>query len=285
MTASRPTGRSLTRRRLLVGAAGVGGVAAVAGVGYAMAPQSLKNKIEGEFGVAPEPYIPDAPEGRVKLETRHSEKRGRDVGFFTAVPDGYGDGAGLPVVVILHGGSATTADYQEFGFGRFLTQAVLDGSEPFVLAGADGGQLRWEPGHVAGDDPQAMVVEEIPAWLAQRGFDADRRALWGWSMGGYGSLRLAEAYPQWSRAVAAFSPAMNADDPVFDDVAALALQPLAIWCGTEDSLYDTIQDFVEELPEEPEIVSYSEGAHTRIFWNDQTLEAFDFLSGHLAAGG
>jgi S-formylglutathione hydrolase FrmB len=284
MTASRPTARSFTRRRLLIGAAGVGGVAAVAGVGYTLAPQSLKNRIEGGLGVAPEPYIPDAPEGQIKLETLHSEKRGQDVSFFTAVPDGFGDGAGLPVVVILHGSSATPRDYQEFGFGRFLTQAVLDGAAPFVLAGADGGQLRWEPGHAPGDDPQAMVVEEIPAWLAQRGYDADRRALWGWSMGAYGALRLAEAYPQWSRAVAAFSPAMGSGDPVFDAVDALALQPLAIWCGTEDSFYDAIHDFVDELPVEPEIVSYSEGAHTRIFWNDQTLDAFDFLSAQLAAG-
>ena len=65
--------------------------------------------------------------------------RGQTVDLFTAVPAGYGDGAGLPVVVILHGASATAKDFQPFGLARFLTQAVRDGAEPFVLAGADGG--------------------------------------------------------------------------------------------------------------------------------------------------
>jgi S-formylglutathione hydrolase FrmB len=280
MTAGRPEDGAISRRHLLVGAAGVGGLAVAGAVGYSVAPDRWKTRL----GIAGDPFIPDAPEGQISLETVHSEKRGQDVQLFTAVPDGYGDGEGLPVVIILHGSSATAANYQDFGFGRFLTQAVLDGAAPFVLAGTDGGQLRWEADPSSSDDPQSMVVEEMPAWLAQRGFDADQRALWGWSMGGYGSLRLAEAYPQWARAVAAFSPAMRNGDPVYDDVSSLAGQNLAIWCGTEDSFYEPIQDFVAVLPEEPEIVSYSAGAHTRFFWNDQTLDAFAFLSQHLAAG-
>jgi S-formylglutathione hydrolase FrmB len=277
MSAGRPEDGTVTRRQLLIGAAGIGAVGVAGAVGYAVMPSSMKTRL----GIGPQPFIPDAPEGQITLETVHSDMRGMDVQLFTAVPDGYGDGAGLPVVVILHGGSATAADFQGFGLGKFLTQAVLDGAEPFVLAGADGGLLRWEPDPSSSDDPQAMVVEEMPAWLAQRGFDADQRALWGWSMGGYGSLRLAEAYPQWARAVAVFSPAMQNGDPVYRDVASLAGQDLAIWCGTEDAFYGPIQDFVAALPEEPEIVSYSAGAHTRVYWNDQTIQAFTFLSQHL----
>lgn len=284
MTASGRSGSPLTRRRLLLGAAGVGGVAVAAAGGFALAPQRFQDQVGRALGLAPDPYIPDAPNGEITLESIPSQHRGQDVEFFTAVPAGYGDGAGLPVVVILHGSSATPADYEEFGLGRFLTQAVVDGAEPFALAGAAGGLLRWEPDPAGGDDPQAMVVEEVPAWLAQRGFDADRRALWGWSMGGYGVLRLAEGYPQWSRAVAAFSPAMREGDPVFADAAALATQPLGIWCGTEDSFHDAVRAFVDELDPPPQIASFSEGAHTRVYWNDQTLEAFDFLSARLAAG-
>jgi S-formylglutathione hydrolase FrmB len=129
-----------------------------------------------------------------------------------------------------------------------------------------------------------MVVEEMPAWLANRGFDADRRALWGWSMGGYGCLRLAETYSHWALAVAAFSPAMRDGESVFDDAGTLAGLPLGIWCGTDDSLYPTVKKFVAALPEEPEVASFSEGAHTRVYWNDQTLDAFAFLSRHLAPG-
>jgi len=270
---------SMTRRRLLFAAAGVAGVAAVGGIGWALAPERLKTGL----GVRPDPYIPDAPEGEVSLEQVDSAARGQTVDLFTAVPEGYGDGAGLPVVLVMHGASATAADFQPFGLARFLTQVVRDGAEPFVLAGADGGVTRWQ-GDGAGDDPQTMMTEEMPRWLAERGFDADRRALWGWSMGGYGALSLAENNPGYARALAAFSPALGPGDPVFADADLLAGLPLGIWCGTEDSLYDNVRAFVDELPEEPEIVSYSEGAHTRVYWNDQTLDAFAFLSDHLHGG-
>lgn len=270
--------RQLTRRRLLTAGAGVGGLAVLGAAAWTVAPARLKNRL----GLGADPYIPDAPDGRVTLETVHSDARGKDVGLFTAVPAGYGTGAGLPVVVVLHGASATTADYQRFGLGRFLTQAVRDGAEPFVLVGADGGVLRWEPDPAGGDDPRAMVVDELPRWVAERGFDAERRALWGWSMGGYGSLRIAELHPDHASAVAVFSPAIGVDDAVFTDVARLAGQPLAVWCGTDDGFYPAVQQLVTALPSPPAIASFGPGGHTRVYWNDQTLQAFSFLAGQLA---
>lgn len=265
----------VTRRGFLLGAAGV---SAVAGIGYALAPDRLQRRL----GLGPDPFIPDAPEGQVRLETVRSQARGSDVDLFTAVPAGYGDGAGLPVVVVLHGASATVAEFRGFGFGRFLTQAIRDGAEPFALAGADGGVLRWEPDAASGDDPQAMVLEEMPRWLADRGFDATRRALWGWSMGGYGALRLAESQPTWPRAVAAFSPAILSGDPVFVDAEELAAVTLGIWCGTSDAFYEEVRAFTRVLPVPPRVETYAEGAHTRFFWNDHTLEAFGFLSRQLS---
>lgn len=242
--------RGITRRRFLLGAAGT---AVVGGAGFALAPDRLKRRL----GLGPDPFVPDAPEGQIRVETVPSQARGRDVDLFTAVPAGYGDGADLPVVVVLHGASATAADFREFGFGRFLTQAVRDGAEPFALAGADGGVLRWEPDPDGGDDPQAMVVEEMPRWLADRGFDATRRALWGWSMGGYGCLRLAEAHPEWPLAVAAFSPAIGSGDSVAAEAGELANLPLGIWCGTSDPFYEEVKAFTAALPTPPEVQTYA----------------------------
>ena len=267
----------VTRRRLLVGGAVVVGVGAGVAASYPFWPSRLKNLI-----VDPPPaFIPDAEVGQVTLETVYSESRGREVELFTAVPAGFGKGKGLPVVVICHGATATPADYEPFGLPQFLTQAVDDGAQPFVLAGAYGSALAWEP-QPDGDDPQAMVLKEMPEWLEERGFDADRRALWGWSMGGRGVLRMAEVEPGWARAVAAFAPAISEGDSVFQDAAALEPTPLGIWCGTDDSLFSSVETFVETLPEpQPEIWSYDEGGHTRIYWNDQTLQAFEFLASHL----
>lgn len=270
---SQPT---LSRRTLIVGAAGVAGVAVVGAAGIALAPERIRTRL----GLGREPYIPDAPEGQVRLEQVDSSARGQAVDLFTAVPDGYGDGAGLPVVVILHGASATAEDFQSFGLGRFLTQAVRDGAAPFVLAGTDGGRAGWEGAD--DDDPLAMLADELPQWLADRGFDAERRALWGWSMGGYGALRMAQTQPDYARAVATFSPAVRSSDAVFADVDALAGLPLAIWCGTDDAFFADVEDLVSDLPDEPEIASFDQGeAHTRAYWNDHTLEAFGFLSRHL----
>ena len=265
--------RSVSRRAVLVGAAGVT-------VGLAASWPLLPSGFKRRLGLGPDPYIPDAAEGTITLETVASAARGSDVSLFTAVPAGYGDGAGLPVVVVLHGATGRPTDYQEFGLGRFLTAAVEAGSPPFVLAGADGGTLRWEP-QANGDDPQRMVRDEMPQWLSERGFDAARRAVWGWSMGGYGALRLAEVAPRWAQATAAFSPAVTPGDPVFADVDRLATQPLGVWCGTDDALYDGVRAFVDRLPVKAEAGSFSPGGHTRVYWNSQTLAAFDFLASHL----
>ena len=163
---------------------------------------------------------------------------------------------------------------------RFLTATVEAGAEPFVLAGAAGGVLRWEP-QSNGDNPQGMVLNEVPEWLDERGFDADRRALWGWSMGGYGVLRIDEVDPQYALGTAAFSPAVSPGDAVFADIDKLAPQPLGIWCGTDDALFDNVKTLADSLPVEPDIASFSEGGHTRVYWNEQTIPALTFLSEQL----
>ena len=60
--------------------------------------------------------MPDAPEGMVRVERMTSQAMG-DLDLFTAVPAGHGEGVGLPVVVVLHGSSASAAQLQGFGLG------------------------------------------------------------------------------------------------------------------------------------------------------------------------
>lgn len=269
---------TLTRRTLVAGGCTLA-AGAVAGAAYSQVPPGVLIRL----GLADRPdfFVPAAPEGRVRLETVTSVARGRVVQLFTAVPQGFGDGAGLPVLVVLHGATARATDYRAFGFGRFLTAAVRRGAAPFVVAGADGGPHFWAPDPATGDDPQRMLLEELPTWLDDRGFDGDRRALWGWSMGGYGSLRAAQVQPGWARAVAAFSPAVAPGDDVFADVDALTATPLGIWCGTDDPFYDATRALVATLPRPPAVAEFSAGAHTRVYWSDHTLRAFAFVAEHL----
>ena len=215
----------------------------------------------------------------MRLESVSSAAMGGDVDLFTAVPDGFGDGAGLPVVVAMHGASASAARFRDFGLGHFVTAAVEAGVPPFVLAGTDDGPAGWvRDGDI---DPPAFLRDELPALLAERGFDADRRAVWAWSRGGYGALRLALSAPDWARGWAFFSPAVSSGDPALKDLSALDGRRLAFWCGTDDGFYDDVTSVVDRLAEEPEIVVYEDGGHTRVFWNDHTMEAFAWLGGLL----
>ena len=148
----------LTRRQAF--AAGAAGIAGAGLLGAAAAgnlhddARRFRDWIERR----PDPFVPNAPEGRWSVETVHSAARGRDVDLFTAVPHGYGTGAGLPVCLILHGATARPDDFEPFGLPRFLTAAVTRGAPPFVLMGADGGLLYWEPDPDGGDDPERMVL-------------------------------------------------------------------------------------------------------------------------------
>ncbi|MGH9022984.1 MAG: alpha/beta hydrolase-fold protein [Acidimicrobiia bacterium] len=271
----------ISRRALL--RAGLGGTALAAAASVAVAtgavsvPEFLSRHWVDD---GPDGVVPSTPAGDERVESRRSLERVQAVDFYTAVPAGHGDGEGLPICLVLHGASATAADFPRLGLGRFLSQAVARGAAPFALAGADGGLLRWE--RFGGDDPQRMVRDEIPRWCAERGFDTTRMAAWGWSMGGYGVLRLAQTYPGFLRAAAAFSPALSVGDPVFDAVGALRGTKLGLWCGRQDSFYNSVAALRRALPERPAAGGYAPGGHSRRYWNRITPAAFDFLAGVLA---
>lgn len=258
------------RRRMLL-AGGFTAITAATAGGYRLAHPYLRT----------DPVLPGSPAGDERLEQRASAARGRTVDFYTAVPAGHGDGRGLPVCLVLHGGSKTARDFPALSLGGFLTDAVRRGAAPFVLAGATGGRLAWRPHD--GDDPQAMVHEEIPAWCAERGFDTARLAAWGWSMGGYGSLLLAQTFPGFVRAVAAFSPAVSPGDDVFAGVGKLRDLPVGLWCGRYDGLYDAVQALSRALPAGPAAGGYALGRHNFGYWSTVIPAAFDFLAAALSA--
>ncbi|WP_433831362.1 alpha/beta hydrolase-fold protein [Actinoplanes sp. CA-015351] len=229
----------------------------------------------------PGPVMPSALPGDERLEQRFSAARGRTVDFWTAVPAGHGDGRGLPVCLVLHGGSKRPADFAAMGLGRFLTDAVQRGAAPFVLAGATGDRLAWRPR--GGDDPQWMVRQEMPAWCAERGFDTTRLAAWGWSMGGSGALLLASTFPGLVRSVAAFSPAVAPGDVVFDGLERLKDVPIGLWCGKDDDLYDNVRELWASLPVPPGAGGFGPGKHNFNYWSTVIPDAFDFIAKNLSS--
>jgi S-formylglutathione hydrolase FrmB len=226
------------------------------------------------------PVLPAAPAGDERVERRTSAARGRSVDFYTAVPAGHGDGRGLPICLVLHGATKTVRDFPALGFGRFLTDAANRGAAPFVLAGAAGDRLAWQP--TGSDDPQRMVHEEVPRWCAERGFDTTRLAVWGWSMGGYGALLLAQTFPGLTRCVAAFSPAVAPGDAVFTHVQRLRDTPIGLWCGRDDGLYRNVRALERALPRPAVAGGYTAGAHNFAYWSTIIPDAFDFVAAALS---
>ena len=114
-----------------------------------------------------------------------------------------------------------------------------------------------------------MVVEEFLPMLAERGLraaPADRIGLLGWSMGGYGALRLGGLLgPDRVAAVCAVSPAMWADPgdasrsgfadaAEYDEFTVQGRQddldgiPVRIDCGTGDQFYRAVEDYADGVP-------------------------------------
>ncbi len=272
-----------TRRALLLGGAGAALVGVAGVVVDAASGGRLRDRVARELAdPGPPGVVPDVPEGQVRHERVRSRARGREVGLWTAVPHGHGAGAGLPVCLVLHGASATTEDFSRFGLARFLTAAVGGGAAPFVLAGADGGRTRWEGGGPgSADDPQRLLAEELPAWCAERGFDAGRVAAYGWSMGGYGALRAAQLHPGRLLAVAALSPAVGEGDPVVADAARLEGRRTGLWCGEADALLPAVRELARRVPGGPAVAAWSPGGHTRRYWDRVTPEALRFVAQEL----
>lgn len=272
----------ISRRGLLgagIGVAATGGVGAAA---WSAAPGGAKYRLKERFGLNPDPYVPHVPEGQVRIDTVTSATMG-ELPLFVAVPEGHGDGAGLPVLVVLHGSSATVADFRGFGFARFATAAALAGF-PMAVVGTEDGPVGWTPSGY-GDDPQAMLRDEMPGWLADRGLDSSRLGLWGWSRGGLGALEFAVANPGWARALALFSPAVHAGTPLIGRARDLGEVPVGLWCGAQDAFNDGAKDLARTLTEAGTPLHASvltDGGHTRQYWNDQTLPMMRWLGPHLA---
>ena len=94
-------------------------------------------------------------------------------------------------MVCLHGlGGDHTTPVAQLGIDRFLAAAVADGVPRFAVATVDGGTTYWHP-RPTGEDAGAMVLDELLPMLRAQGLRTHRLAFQGWSMGGYGALRLA----------------------------------------------------------------------------------------------
>jgi S-formylglutathione hydrolase FrmB len=294
-----------TRRAVLLGGAGLAAVGAVAG-GAAVYEGVLPGRpqlqarlgLNGEVGM-----VPDVQPATVETGSFVSERRGYvETGYRIITP--VGTKTSLPVVVALHGrgSNSRTLVGPDFHVEKFLEAHVEAGGAPFAIATVDGGTSYWHE-RPDGEDAGAMVVEEFLPLLAERGLPgaAERIGLLGWSMGGYGALRLGGLLgADRVAAVCAVSPAMwsNSEDASrsgFVDAAEydeykvqghqadLAGIPVRIDCGTGDQFYRAVQDYADAFADDADVsATFEPGAHDPDYWRRVLPAQLDFVGRHLA---
>jgi hypothetical protein len=279
--------RMPTRRALLLGGAGAAaiGLAAV-GAGIEQGVLPGRPFLQAHLGLdGDDGDIPDIEPGPVVEDSFTSQARGGvETGWSLIRPPGVGDGP-LPLVVALHwlGADHATLTGPELGLDRYLAAYVAAGGTPYAIAAPDGGRSYWHPHD--GEDAGAMVIDELLPLLQERGYDTRTVGLLGWSMGGYGVLRLAGLRGAGATgAVVACSPALwsdagaastegfaNADEYVEFSVVGhqddLDDIPVRVDIGTGDPFYRDVEDYVAGFPDGSAVAStFESGGHTPGYW-------------------
>jgi enterochelin esterase-like enzyme len=300
----------LTRRRLL--GWGLGATAAILGAGVAvdelvshgvLPGHQLLLEVEGACAV-PVPAAVYSPLGPADSGRFYSRARHRSVGYTIGYPPFHQRGSLLPLVVMLHGYGGNHTDALA---GLSPPQAValhVRGRRlpPMALVTVDGGGGYWHAHR--GDDPMAMVVDELIPLCQERGLGRGPRTIgvMGISMGGYGALLMAEKHPALFAAVAAISPAVwtsyaeasganggayaSAADFAANDAVthagALAHIPVRVASGLSDPFHPGVEALAQELPSRA-VVDISAGCHTGPFFRAQEPPSLAFLASHLTA--
>jgi S-formylglutathione hydrolase FrmB len=303
-----------SRRRFLRYA--LGGAVAVAAAGAAgfelvdhgvLPGKSALDQLDGACDVAAPDLTAYATPGPQYSGTFYSAARRTTVGYTIGYPPGHGPGDRLPLVIALHGFGGNHANALS-GLTPSQAVALRPGGTPLpplALVTVDGGDSYWNP-H-PGDNPQAMLTDELIPRCQRQGLGAGSRAIGvlGISMGGFGAVALAEKYPRLVAAVAAISPAIwtsyaqaqaanpgayasaadFAADEAVTHAAALAAVPVRVASGSDDPFYPGVQALARALPENPggvpAEVYFGGGCHTAPFFNSQEPPSLAFLARHL----
>lgn len=269
-------GHAVSRRGLLLGSA-----ALLAGCATGQPP------LVGPPTV-PMPSSPAPLTEAVTVQQMRSEARKKNVDLVLIAPEGVSR-VGMPVCVALHGRGSNARSFLNLGVQAALNQVVQAGLPGFAVAALDGDNYWVDVGK--GDDPQRMLSDELPGWLAQRQL-RPLSAMFGISMGGFGALRYARDHRDL-KAVAVASAALFVSWPdaksrkVFADrgqweahepllhTAELKGIPTGVWCGESDPFIGADRKLIRALA--PEVAALSPGEHNEDYWRRIMPDVLKFI--------
>ncbi len=299
----RPDDGALSRRAVLAGG-GLGVLALAGGTLAAVEAEVLPGRVRldralGRGEVTAQP--PDVAAGPLTYRSFASRARWTTVSWGLATPPGV-PAQGLPVVLVLHGrGLDAKAAFVLLGLHRYLAAHVAAGRPPLALVSVDGGIDTYYHPRASGEDPIAMITDELLPRVAQQGPSTATIGVTGWSMGGYGSLLLAresDAGRLGGLRVAAASPALFATYAAsarnsFDDAAdwdrwgdlarrpGVRSVPLQVSCGTSDPFAEQTRVYRTAVARTPE-GRLSPGRHEGGYWRSLAPGQLEFLARHLS---
>jgi dienelactone hydrolase len=181
------------------------------------------------------------------------------------------------------------------GGTRLLALVAIAGSDTYWHERADG------------EDRMAMLLDEFIPWYEKRhgvGGSRERRAVMGWSMGGYGALLAAERRPDMFAAVVAASPALwrsygdgvgdafdderdFAENDVFAGIGELSDTAVRVDCGKADVFHDAARDFAARCEEQTgrpvagDVADDVKGCHDPDYWRRVAPDELAFVHGAL----
>lgn len=287
----------LTRRSLLIGAGASTVGVGLAGAGVYDGFLPGRPFIQERLGLnGPNGVVPDIAPGQVSTGAFVSRLRGGvSTGWALIRPpqNSSAPGRPLPLVIALHGGGGDHSRPldPDYGLPQFLAAAVRVGVPAFAIATVDGGPTSWRD-NGDGKDSGAMVFDEFLPLLADQGLSTRRVGLLGWSMGGYGALRLGGAMgPDRVSSVCAVSPALNEDGESDDPELSVTGYPerlsgidVRIDCGTGDPFYRPVQHYVASFAErQAPTVTFEPGGHTTGYRRRMLPAELAFLGSSLTA--
>jgi len=265
----------LTRRQVL---AGMGGLVAlgVAGIAIEHADDPRVRRGLRRLGLA------HSPDGHVPVSNSEeasgaltSTNMPHPVAWTVSTPS-------VPVRGVIYCLHSYGRDHRMAFDDIHVQDVVAAANAPLAVAAVDGGDTAYWHERADGRNPLAMLLDEFIPMVEERVGSGLRRALLGWSMGGYGALLAAERAPERFDVVAAASAALwttpsDVPDPAFDDAAdyrrndvfagidQLADVTVRIDCGTDDPFLEADTTFAARLPR-PNPGRFSSGFHDEAYW-------------------
>lgn len=292
------TCRVVSRRTLL---AGGGAAAVVAAMGGGVAAEwDNPRLVRLRGGCGDTPAIPHSSY-TIERGTIRSAAMGATMPWALAMPNSPLISANLPVVLCLTGlGDGIDAVFSGIGLPGFATRLGLTRDFAFLAPGG-GGDLYWHP-RSDGRDPLAWAVDECRPTVEgkfQIGGYRNRRATFGWSMGGYGALLAAQQRPTLFGTVAAMSPAVfpsydaarsghayTFDSPadwsrygLWSHLDELRDTAVRIDCGGYDPFAPTARQLLRRIP--GAVGEIGSGCHDEAFWRRTAPTSLRFLAANI----